>query len=208
MIEILQKFDLRIGYQLSEDWYDTRENEKRFLEPDISLGRHFSSFFTSDFEEAKRKYNKEYHLRLNNSKVKPENFWTKKLINLKWTMDKLLAEKELRDKYINPAEPVDTRDYDFKPSPDSNRPERLPPAKCYANHYTSLFYEWLRDIYFKYNWRDYILERDPDGWNNRYQSFLLLEPQKRNQILQTSEGKMISGFEFREVWERQLSSGN
>jgi hypothetical protein len=57
-----------------------------------------------------------------------------------------------------------------------------------------LFYEWLRDVFFKYIWRDYILKRDPDGWNDRYQSFLLLEPQKRNQILQTSEGKMIGSI--------------
>jgi hypothetical protein len=208
MIEILQKFDLRIGYQLGQDWYDTRKNGKRFLEPDISLGIHFSSLFTSDFEEADRKYNEEYNLRFNNSKITKEKFWTQKLIKLKWIRDRLSAEKFLRDKYIGLNTAIDRRYYDFKPSPDSDRPERLPSAYCYSNDYTSLFYEWLRDVFFKYIWRDYILERDADGWGKRYKSFLLLEPQKREQILQTSEGKMISGFEFREVWERQLSSGD
>jgi hypothetical protein len=179
------------------------------LEPDISLGIHFSAFFTSDFEEAERKYSEEYSLRLNNPKIKKEKFWNQKLVNLKWTRDKLLAEKTLRLKYlVNSSEPINRRYYHFKPSPDSDRPERLPPAYCYSNDYTSLFYDWLRDVFFKYIWRDYISERDPDGWQKRYESFLTLDPQKRDQILQTSEGKMISGFEFRKLWEKQLPSAD
>lgn len=204
MIEILQKFDVRIGYTLGGKWYDASTGDKRFLEPDISLGQRFSSLFQDKYTEALAQYQKEFDTRKNNPKVNSSNFWTKNLKELKWKLDKATAEKNLRDRYqIICDDPPDRQKYNFKPSPDSNRPPELS-AFCYSNNYTSLFYDWLKEVFFKFVWRDYILERDEEGWKSRYDGFLLLPEAKRNSILSTTEGKLIEGFEYREIWERQL----
>lgn len=218
MIELLQKFDLKIDYVLQDQWYDYskgNEGDVRFLEPDISLGRRFSQLFTSNFLEKHDNYNKLYQQRI---VQKPKKFWTQKLIDAKWEFEKATAERDLRVKYIKiegidsslpiPESQINRTGYKFNPSPDSNRdPKKLPPAFCYSNDYTSLFYEWLRDVFFKYVWKGYILERDPDGWMQKYNKFKSLPPEKQSSILQTAEGKMISGFEYRELWEKQLPPG-
>lgn len=212
MIEILQKFDLRIGYSLGERWYDTRNKEERFLEPDISLGRHFSNLFVGDFHLIESNYKDEYELRLNNSRIK--NVWSKKLVDLKWRRDKAFAEHEIRLRYkrifksipLSDGE-IDRKKYNFKPAPESGRPDSLD-AFCYSNKYTELFYDWLRDVFFKYVWRDYILERDGDNWINRYNQFQSLGQSKKRSILTTTEGNLIKGFEYRDSWEKQLPSGN
>lgn len=213
MIELLQKFDLRIDYILRDQWFDVRKGDNRFLEPDISLGLRFSAFFTSDYNEKQLKYNTIYQKRL---KFKgSEKFWTKELINARWELEKAIAERDLRIKFIKiddldsalpiPEELIDRRKYKFNPSPDSGRkPENVKPAYCYSNDYTSLFSEWLKEVFFKYVWRDYILERDPNGWMQKYNKFKSLPHEKQKIILQTAEGKMISGFDYREIWERQL----
>jgi len=218
MIELLQKFDLKINYVLQDQWYDYSkgcEGGARFLEPDISLGRRFSQLFTSDFLEKQNIYNELYQKRI---ALNPKKFWTQKLIDVKWELEKARVERDLRVKYIKidgidsslpiPDSHIKRTEYKFNPSPDSNRdPEKLPPAYCYSNDYTSLFYEWLRDVFFKYVWRDYILERDPDGWMQKYNKFKTFPIEKQNAILETAEGKMISGFEYREFWEKQLPPG-
>jgi hypothetical protein len=214
MIELLQKFDLRIGYTLGEQWYDCTKGNMRFLEPDISLGIHFSVLFKNEFTEKERAYQKAYNARVSNLKIK--EFWSVKLKELKWKRDKACAERAILVKHrhlfdcdveeiFDSVEPYLKREkYSFRPSPDSGRPEYLPPAYCYSNDYTSLFYDWLRDVFFKYVWRDYILERDRDGWTNRYNKFKSFSSDEQKNILTTAEGKLITGFEFREVWERQL----
>ena len=212
MIELLQKFDLRIDYDLREQWYDCRKGDKRFLEPDISLGIAFSDLFKSDCFKVQQEYDELYQRRVLSTKVK--SFWSKELIDKKWRLDRAIAERDLRIRFIKiegvdsslsiPEDKIQRRKYKFQPSPDSGRPKDLPPAYCYSNDYTSLFYEWLKDVFFKFIWRDYILERDPNGWMQKYNKFKSLPEQKRNTILRTSEGKMISGFEYREIWERQL----
>lgn len=214
MIQILQKFDLSINYQLEESWYDTRKGGKRFLEPDISLGRRFSQMFSSDFKKEDEKYNSLYQDRL--SKGTSRKFWTRQLIDLKWNLDKALIERNLRRKHsrlFNNSDPdlpisenkIDRRKYHFNPSPDSGRdPNSVEPAFCYSNEYSALFSDWLRDVFFKFIWRDYILERDSEGWQKKYDAFKLLEPERQKNILQTSQGKLISGYEYREIWERQL----
>lgn len=212
MIELLQKFDLRIGYELSEQWYDFRKGDKRFLEPDISLGRAFSELFKSDYLKIQQEYDELFQKRSlsNNGK----NFWNKTLVDKKWRLDRAIAEKDLRIRFVM-IEGIDSslpihedkiqrQKYKFQPSPDSGRPKDLPPAYCYSNDYTSLFYEWLKDVFFRFIWRDYILERDPNGWKEKYNKFKSLPEHKRNMILRTSEGKMISGFEYREIWQKQL----
>jgi hypothetical protein len=215
MVEVLQNFDLKIDYVLQDQWYDYSKGDVRFLEPDISLGRRFSQLFTSNFLEKQDTYNKLYQERIAQN---PKKFWTQKLIDAKWELEKAIAEKDLRIKYIkidgiDPSLPIPESEihrtgYKFNPSPDSNRdPKKLPPAYCYSNDYTSLFYEWLRDVFFKYVWRDYILERDSDGWMQKYNKFKSFPIEKQNHILQTAEGKMISGFEYRELWEKQLPPG-
>jgi prophage antirepressor-like protein len=208
MIEVLQKFDISIDYVMGEQWYDFRKGDKRFLEPDISLGQRFSSFFTSDFDKINSKYQSLHKERL--SKPNRKKFWTKQLIDCKWSLEKAAEEKKLREKYFKsplPIDPneIDRRNYRFKPAPDSGRPEDLPPAFCYSNDYTSLFYEWLRDVFFKYAWKDYIEKRDPEGWILRYRKFQSLSEKRRNAIRQTAEGKMIEGYEYRNLWQKQLS---
>lgn len=217
MIEILQKFDLRIGYGLGERWYDTKHKKVRFLEPDISLGRHFSTLFVGDFKLVDSNYRNEYESRSNNSRIK--NIWSKKLIDLKWRRDKAFAEQEIRYKYKDffyfesaIAKPlleneIDRKKYNFKPAPENSRPDNLD-AFCYSNKYTELFYDWLRDVFFKYVWRDYILERDGKNWIKRYEQFNSLSQSKRKSILTTTEGNLIQGFEYRELWEKQLPFGN
>lgn len=216
MIELLQKFDLKIDYQLRDQWYDTRKGDNRFIEPDISLGLRFSSFFTSDYRKQQLKYDAIYQKRL---KFKgTEKFWTKELKDAKWDLEKTITERDLRIKHIKlegidsslpiSEDLIDRQNYKFNPSPDSGRkPENVKPAYCYSNDYTSLFSEWLRDVFFKYVWKDYISERDLDGWMRKYNMFKNLPAEKQNAILQTAEGKMISGFEYRELWEKQLPSG-
>lgn len=214
MIELLQKFDLRIAYTLGEQWYDYRKGDMRFLEPDISLGMHFSGLFKNDFFEKECAYQELYNTRASNPKIK--EFWSAKLKDLKWKRDKAYAERAilLKHRFLfdcdiesvsgSLEQYLKRESYSFKPSPDSGRPEYLPPAYCYSNDYTSLFYDWLRDVFFKYVWRDYILERDQDGWTNRYNKFKSFSSDEQKNILTTAEGKLISGFEFREIWERQL----
>lgn len=214
MIELLQKFDLRIGYALGEQWYDYTKGEMRFLEPDISLGLHFSRLFKNEFIEKEETYRQEYNSRVSNPKIK--ELWSAKLKELKWKRDKAYAERivllkhqylfdcSVEDLFDNLEQYVKHERYSFKPSPDSGRPENLPPAYCYSNDYTSLFYDWLRDVFFKYVWRDYILARDSAGWANRYNKFKSFGSHEQKIILTTAEGKLISGFEFREIWERQL----
>jgi hypothetical protein len=218
MIEILQKFDIRIGYQLGESWYDYRDKTQRFLEPDISLGMRFSQLFSSDFCAVETKYQKMYNDQIN--KPRRKKLWTTDLIEYRWKRDKALMEQTLRIKYKDlfqgadpkfpiPENKINRKSYDFNPSPDSGRtPDDVGQPFCYSNDYTSLFYDWLRDVFFKFCWRDYILDRDNDGWMNRYNQFLLFDEQKKSNILKTSEGGMISGFEFREAWEKQLPSGD
>jgi hypothetical protein len=218
MIELLQKFDLRIGYTLGEQWYDTSKGDVRFLEPDISLGIHFSGLFKNEFVKKEQAYQEAYNARASNPKI--NEFWSTKLKELKWKRDRAYVERAILLKYrhlfdcdienvLGSLEEYLKREkYSFKPSPDSGRPENLPPAYCYSNDYTSLFYDWLRDVFFKYVWRDYILERDQDGWINRYNKFKSLGSDEQKNILTTSEGKLISGFEFREIWERQLPPAN
>lgn len=214
MIEILQKFDLSIDYQLKEAWYDTRKGDNRFLEPDISLGIRFSQMFSSDFKKLDDQYQSAYQQRLFNANN--NNFWTKKLIGLKWKRDKAFVEKELLSKHsrlfdgcdVNlpiPEHKIDRKKYSFNPSPDSGRdPDIVDPAFCYSNEYSALFYDWLRDVFFKFVWRNYILERDSEGWQRKYHAFKSLEPKKQENILKTLEGQLISGYEYRELWERQL----
>jgi hypothetical protein len=215
MIELLQKFDLSIDYVLSDQWYDVSKGDVRFLEPDISLGQHFSQLFTSDVAERQSIYDNLYVEKLSKNYRK---FWDQKLIDAKWRLDKAITERDLRIKYIKiesidsslpiPENLIDRKKYKFNPSPDSNRkPEDVEPAYCYSNDYTSLFYEWLRDVFFKYVWRKYILDRDPDGWMQKYNKFKSLPDVKQKAILQTAEGKMISGFEYRQIWEKQLPPG-
>lgn len=214
MIEILQKFDLSIDYVLKDQWFDVDKNDVRFLEPDISLGIRFTQLFESDYRKKQLEYNTLYQTRL---KYKgSDDFWTKGLIKAKWELEKAVTERDLRIKHIklesipDPSLPIPKRliprkEYNFNPAPDSKRnKDKLPPAYCYSNDYTSLFYEWLRDVFFKYVWRDYILERDPHGWMQKYYKFKSLSDAKQKAILQTAEGKMISGFEYRELWEKQL----
>lgn len=214
MIELLQRFDLRIEYTLGEQWYDSSKGALRFLEPDISLGRHFSGLFKNEFTEKEQAYQEEYNARASNPKIK--EFWSTKLKEIKWKRDKAYAERAILIKYQylfdcdienysgSFERYLKRENYSFKPSPDSNRPENLPPAYCYSNDYTSLFYDWLRDVFFKYVWRDYILQRDSNGWTNRYNKFKSFSSDEQKSILTTAEGKLISGFEFREIWERQL----
>jgi len=38
----------------------------------------------------------------------------------------------------------------------------------------------------------------------KYNKFKSLPAEKQKLILQTSEGQMISGFEYRQLWENQL----
>lgn len=215
MIELLQKFDLSIDYILSDQWYDVSKGDVRFLEPDISLGHHFSQLFTSNVAEKQIIYDNLYVGKLIKNYRK---FWDQKLIEAKWKLDKAIAERDLRIKYIKiegidssspiPEDLIDRKKYRFNPSPDSNRkPEDVQPAYCYSNDYTSLFYEWLRDVFFKYVWRKYILDRDEEGWTQKYNKFKGLPDAKQKAILQTAEGKMISGFEYRELWEKQLPPG-
>lgn len=206
MIEILQKLDIRLGYQLGEHWYDVSKGTERFLEPDISIGRNFSSFFTSNYLEEYSKYQEAYKARRNNLKVK--NLWSRQLIQLKWKSDRAFAEQNVRIKHFKFSEPIDELAidrlrYDFKPSPDSGRPQVLD-AYCYSNKYTALFYDWLRDVFFKFCWRDYILERDQIGWMKRYNTFQSLPEKERKAILTTSEGGLILGFEFWDTWLKQL----
>jgi hypothetical protein len=203
---------------MGESWYDHRGEKQRFLEPDISLGQRFSQLFVSDFYALDAQYQEKYNERMGNPRIK--KFWSKDLIDLKWNRDKALIEQGLRVKYKilfpkdNPEYPIcedniDRRKYNFNPSPDSGRtPDSVDPANCYSNDYTSLFYDWLRDVFFKFCWRDYILKRDNNGWMKRYNQFLLLDEQKKSNILKTSEGGMISGFEFRDLWEKQLPSAD
>ncbi len=94
MLEILQRLNIRLRYQLQEEWFDHSKGDFRYLEPDISLGILFSSFFTSNYQEAFEKYEKEYKTRINNPRIR--NLWSDKLIKLKWRADRLLAEQELR----------------------------------------------------------------------------------------------------------------
>jgi hypothetical protein len=208
MIEILQRLDTRLGYQLGEQWYDRSSGADRFLEPDISIGKHFSTLFTSNLGKAVKEYEAEYQARFNNPRIR--NIWSEKLIKLRWKLDRAAAESRLRAKYFNSAQPlsedkIKRSRYNFKPAPDSNRPPELN-AYCYSNDYTSLFYEWIREVFFRFCWRSYILDRDSEGWMKRYNQFLALPEVERRAILTTSEGGMISGFEFPDVWRRQLPS--
>lgn len=213
MIEILQKFDLKIGYSLGERWYDTRQDIVRFLEPDISLGQNFSSLFIDDFDDADAKFQDEYTSRVNNPKIK--KVWSKSLINLRWRRDRAEAEKQIREKYADllgqpelddkgkKVYSINRKRYNFQPAPESNRPPELD-AFCYSNEYTSIFYDWLRDVFFKYVWHSYITKRDNTNWLKRYNTFMALPDSKRKSILQTTEGNLIKGFDYREVWEKQL----
>lgn len=214
VIEILQKFDLSIKYQMTDSWYDMRKGGERFLEPDISLGRRFSQMFSSNFKEINNEYESQYKERLQKKKIR--NFWTQKLIKLKWQRDKALAERNLRVRHARlfdvfdldlpiPESEIDRQKYDFNPSPDSGRdPDSVKPAFCYSNEYSALFSDWLRDVFFKFVWRDYILERDEKGWQAKYKAFKALPEARQQNILQTAQGKLISGYEYREIWERQL----
>lgn len=217
IIEILQKFDSRIGYVMTDQWYDYSKGDKRYLEPDISLGLYFSSLFKDNFYSVRDKYYDLYNERKNNPRIK--KLWNKKLINAKWAFDRAKAEKNLRIQHgIGPANskgecPVDRKRYNFEPSPDSGRRkdnniDQDFDAYCYANRYTPLFYDWLRDVFFKFCWRAYILERDSDGWDTRYRLFQEFDDEKKQSILTTTEGKLIQGYEFREIWERQLPESN
>lgn len=208
MIEILQKLDVRLGYQLTEQWYDRKDDIERHLEPDISVGRHFSTLFSSDVSKVISDYESEYLLRQNNPRIK--KLWDKNLLTLKWKVDRATAESLLRAKYLGSPNPIPESNikrcrYNFKPVSIKNRPPELD-AYCYSNDYTSLFSEWLREVFFRFCWRDYILERDSIGWMKRYNKFLSLPEAERRAILTTSEGGMVSGFEFREAWEKQLPS--
>ncbi|MBV5262224.1 hypothetical protein FLX56_27970 [Synechococcus moorigangaii CMS01] len=213
MIEILQKFDLSINYQMTDSWYDRSKGDNRFLEPDISLGRRFSQLFFSNFEDEDLKYQSLYQERF---LKKTRIFWNTKLITLKWNRDKALVERNLRRNHSRlfkdcdpdlpiPEVKIDRRQYDFNPSPDSGRnPDYIKPAFCYSNEYSALFSDWLRDVFFRFIWRDYILERDPQGWQAKYDAFKSLPIKQQENILQTAQGKLISGYEYREIWERQL----
>lgn len=206
MTEILQKLDIRLEYQLGEQWYDRSGEVERYLEPDISLGKHFLRLFTSNYLEDERKFQNEYQLRLSNPRIK--ELWNKTLIDLKWRSDRALAESQLRAKHLGSANPIyefdiDRQKYFFRPAPNGNRPDILD-AYCYSNDYTTLFYDWLRQVFFKFCWKDYILKRDSQGWMKRYKDFYSLSEEERQKMLKTSEGGMISGFEFRETWEKQL----
>lgn len=211
MIEILQKLDVRLGYQLGEQWYDRRDGVDRYLEPDISLGRHFSQLFTSDHIETVANFEKEYQLRANNPRI--NNLWSEKLRLLRWKADRAAAESQLRLRHLGCESPVvdenaiDRQRYIFKPAPNGNRTDVLN-AYCYSNSYTSLFYDWLRQVFFRFCWKSYIEERDEDGWKMRYERFQSLPERDRQAILTTSEGGMIAGFEFPELWMRQLLSGD
>ncbi|NEP61333.1 MAG: hypothetical protein F6K31_30985 [Symploca sp. SIO2G7] len=208
MIEILQRLDVRLGYQLGEQWFDRRDGVERYLEPDISLGQHFSRLFTSDYLSVETKFQDKYQSRLASSRVR--KFWNQELIDLKWKSDRALAESLLRKKHFGLEAPVselgiDRRKYFFRPAPNGNRPDTLD-AYCYSNDYTSLFSDWLRHVFFKFCWRKYISERDLEGWLMRYNKFQSLPEKDRQSILKTSEGGMISGFDFQEVWRKQLPS--
>lgn len=210
MIEILQRLDVRLGYQLGEQWYDRRDGIERYLEPDISLGHHFSQLFVSDHLEAEKKFQDEYQSRLTNPHIK--KLWTQRLLDLKWRSDRASVESQLRAKHLSSPAPVfelyiDRRKYFFRPAPNGNRPDTLD-AYCYSNDYTSLFSDWLRHVFFKFCWKKYISERDLQGWMKRYEKFQSLSEQHRQAILRTSEGGMISGFEFSEIWRRQLPSAD
>lgn len=209
MIEILQRIDTRLGYKLGEQWYDKTDSTNRFLEPDISIGQHFSALFTRDYDKCYQEFNTRYSERKNNSKVR--KIWDKKQVELQWRLDRAEIEKNLRQKHLGNSSPlaesnIDRKEYKFQPSPESGRPDNLPAAYCYSDSYTSLFSDWLREVFFKFCWRDYILKRDEDGWMKRYEKFKLLTPSEQKAFLTTSEGGMISGFEFRELWEKQLPS--
>jgi phage regulator Rha-like protein len=209
MIEMLQRLDVRLEYQLGERWYDRRSGDERYLEPDISLGRHFSQLFTSNHVEAEAKFEAERQSRASNPRV--NKLWNQKLIDLRWKADRAAVESQLRFTYLGLPYPVaedfiDRQKYVFKPAPNGNRPDSLD-AYCYSNNYTSLFYDWLRQVFFRFCWKSYITERDFDGWMMRYERFQSLPERDRQAILTTSEGGMISGFEFPEIWQRQLLSG-
>ncbi len=211
MIDFLHKIDGRLGYKLGEQWYDRTDSKNRYLEPDISVGIHFSALFTRDYDKCYQEFNTRYSIRENNPKVR--KIWDKKQVELKWKLDRAKVEVELRQKYFGDSMPldesdIDRKDYKFQPSPESGRPDSLPPAYCYSKNYTSLFSDWLREVYFKFCWRDYILERDNDGWMKRYEKFKSFTLAEQKAFLTTAEGGMISGFEYRELWERQLPSGD
>lgn len=210
MIEILQRLDVRLGYQLGEQWYDRRDGVERYLEPDISLGRHFSQLFTSNHVEAEAKFESERQSRASNPRI--SKFWNQKMIDLRWKADRAAVESQLRFTHLGlpypvPEDFIDRRRYVFKPAPNGNRPDVLD-AYCYSNNYTSLFYDWLRQVFFRFCWKSYITERDLNGWMLRYQRFQSLPERERQAILTTSEGGMISGFEFPEIWRRQLPSSD
>jgi phage regulator Rha-like protein len=205
VIEILQRLDIRLNYQLAETWYDTRTGEKRFLEPDISVGLLFSKLFSSDYNLALQQYEVEVEKRKEGNYKK---FLTKKLIDLRWNLDKLRVERDLRNKYLGNPLPLDDDDidrisYKFKPAPDSERPSYLN-AYGYSESYSPLFAEWLQEVFFKFRWREYIMERDNEGWMSRYNQFLSLPLNEQKSILTTSEGSIIQGFEFYESWRKQL----
>jgi phage regulator Rha-like protein len=210
MIEILQRLDVRLEYQLGEQWYDRRDGVERYLEPDISLGRHFSQLFTSNHLEAEAKFESERQSRASNPRI--SKFWNQKMIDLRWKADRAATESQLRFTHLGLSYPVaedfiDRRRYVFKPAPNGNRPDVLD-AYCYSNNYTSLFYDWLRQVFFRFCWKSYITERDLNGWMMRYQRFQSLPERERQAILTTSEGGMISGFEFPEIWRKQILPGD
>jgi hypothetical protein len=212
MLYLLQGIDIKLGYKLGEQWYDYKKGDKRFLEPDISIGIHFSASFTSNYDEHYQNFYSRYNERKNNPKVR--KMWDKEQIKLKWKLDRAEIEKNLRQKHFNSGDliaecDIDRKKYRFVPSPESNRtPESVDDAFCYSNDYTSFFHDWLREVFFKFCWRKYILERDKDGWMKRYEKFKSLTLPEQKAFLTTAEGGMISGFEFRETWEKQLPSGD
>jgi hypothetical protein len=210
MIEILQRLDVRLGYQLEEQWFDRRGGVERYLEPDISLGRHFSQLFISNHLDAEATFENERQARASNPRV--NKLWNQRLIELRWKADRAAAESQLRLRHLGLPYPVtedfiDRRRYVFRPAPNGNRPDALD-AYCYSNNYTSLFYDWLRQVFFRFCWKSYITERDLDGWMMRYERFQSLPETARLAILTTSEGGMISGFEFPDTWRRQLLPGD
>jgi hypothetical protein len=215
MMYILQNLDIRLGYQLGEEWFDTSKGDFRYLEPDISIGKLFSSFFTSDYSQSLIEYQKEFDSRLNNPRVK--KFWSQDLIKLKWKADRLFTEQQIRLKHFGASNPISEIDidrvsYTFKPSPESGRPDTLPngdpySAYGYSERYSLVFSEWIREVFFKFSWRRYILDRDESGWMRRYNTFQSLPDNKRNAILRTAEGGLILGFEFYDNWLKQLPPG-
>lgn len=180
------------------------------FKPDISLGRHFSQLFISNHLEMEAKFETERQSRASNPRL--NKLWNQKLIELRWKADRAAAESQLRLTHFGLPYPItedfiDRRRYVFKPAPNGNRPDALD-AYCYSNSYTSLFYDWLRQVFFRFCWKSYITERDLNGWMMRYERFQSLPERDRQAILTTSEGGMISGFEFPDIWRRQLPSGD